>query len=112
MSNSDYAVDRQRWARMTIFDQMGNVYAEVGRTLQAKKSGDEVKFKAALTRALDLLDATIEVLIARTPHRAKEILRAKDQFLQLLFGPKPTAEEERGLENYFLQYAVAARLQR
>jgi len=33
----NYQIDRARWAGMTIFEQMGNIGSEVGRTLKAKK---------------------------------------------------------------------------
>ena len=107
-----YAVDRKRWATLSIFDQMGNVGSEVGRTIQAKKSGDEAKFEAALARALDLLDATVEAQIVTKPYRAKEVLRAQDQFLNLFFGGKASPSDQRKLEEYFTHYAIAARLRR
>jgi hypothetical protein len=109
---SSYAVDRKRWAALSIFEQMGNTYAEVGRTIQAKKSGDNSKFEAALTRALDLFEATTAAQIPSSPHRAKEILRAEDQFLSLFFGKEHEKADEQRLENYFMQYAIAARLNR
>ena len=97
-----YSVDRERWGRLTILEQMGNIGSEVGRTIKTKKRGDD--FEPALIRALDLFDATVEALVAKKSHRTKEVLRAKDQFLHALY----TREDDK-IEEYFMQFAIAAR---
>lgn len=43
---------------MSIFDQMGNIYSEVGRTFKAKRSHDDERYEQALVRAIDLFEAT------------------------------------------------------
>jgi hypothetical protein len=102
---SYYAIDRERWKQLSIFDQMGNIGSEVGRTLKLKRNGED--FQVALIRALDLFDATVEVLVGNKSHRTKEVLRARDQFLQALFiADDPT------IETYFMQFAIAARINR
>ncbi len=58
-------LDRQRWASLSIFEQMGNIGSEVGRALRAKVRGDDELLKGALCRGLDLLDATAEVWAGR-----------------------------------------------
>jgi hypothetical protein len=106
---TDYAVDRDRWARMTIFEQMGNIYSEVGRSFNAKRQHREDDMKSALTRALDLFDATVEMLVSQQSPRTKEVLRARDQYLEALYDENPDSDDMRSLERYFLQYAIAAR---
>lgn len=100
-----YTVDRDRWARLSIFEQMGNIGSEVGRTLKLKRGGQD--FEPALIRALDLFDATVEHLIALKSYRVKEVLRSKDQFLQAVF-----VRDDDKIESYFTHFAVAARLNR
>ena len=97
-----YQVDRQKWAKFTIFEQMGNIGSEVGRTLKAKRNGDD--FEPALTRALDLFDATTEQLVAAKSPRSKEVLRSRDQFLSAVYDQPDPA-----IEDYFMQFAIAAR---
>jgi len=97
-----YAINRDRWNRLTILEQMGNIGSEVGRTLKLKKHGKD--FEPALIRALDLFSATTEWLVSQRSHRTKEVLRAKDQFLQALF-----VKEDPSIETYFMQIAIAAR---
>jgi len=97
-----YIMNRERWNRMPIFEQLGNIGSEVGRTLKLKRQGED--FEPALIRALDLFDATIEGLVAVKSHRAKEVLRAKEQFLMAVYD-----REDPSIEDYFMQFAIAAR---
>lgn len=110
MSIADYAVDRKRWSAMSIFDQMGNIYSEVGRTFKAKQSHDEEKYGQALARAIDLFDATAVALVAQRSPKLKEVLRAKEVFLDACDSQDTRDEQE--LDRYFMQFAVAARLMR
>jgi hypothetical protein len=95
---NNYKVDRDKWARMTIFQQMANIGAEVGRTFAAMRRGDAAMSEAALVRALDLFAATAE---SNSFVRNKEILRAKEQFLTAYDANTP----DDGLEKYFTEFA-------
>ncbi len=106
----NYAVDRKRWSEMDIFDQMGNIYSEVGRTFKAKQSHDREKYEQALARAIDLFDATSAALAERRSPKLKEVLRAKEEFLSACEAKDQASE--RGIDRYFMQFAVAARLTR
>ena len=100
-----YTIDRELWKQLSIFDQMGNIGSEASRTLKLKRNGED--FQAALIRALDLFDATVELLVRNKSHRTKEVLRARDQFLQALF-----ISDDPSIETYFMQFAIAARINR
>jgi len=100
-----YSINRERWERLTILEQMGNIGSEVGRTLKLKQRNED--FEPALIRALDLFDATVELLIQKKSHRVKEVLRSKDQFLQAVY-----LANDPSIETYFMQFAIAARNQR
>lgn len=105
-----YTVDRKRWITMNIFDQMGNIYSEIGRTLRAKQQNKPAESEQAMIRALDLFDATTEGLIQQRSPRVKEVLRAKDQFLQVVYTERPRKKDAEAIERYFMQFAMAARL--
>ncbi|HUD05310.1 MAG TPA: hypothetical protein VMR18_00100 [Candidatus Saccharimonadales bacterium] len=107
---TDYKVDRERWSQMSILEQMGNIYSEVGRSFKAKRSGKVDNQNLAATRAIDLFDATVETLIEKKSIRATEVLRAKDQYLISLHGKPFNEKDASSLEKYFLEFAVAARL--
>jgi hypothetical protein len=107
---TNHMVDRQSWSRMSIFEQMGNIYSEVGRSFNAKRSGKTDYENLATIRAIDLFDATVEILVQQKSIKAKEVLRAKEQFLSNLYGEKFNEKEASSLEKYFSEFAVAARL--
>lgn len=106
-----YAVDPKRWSAMTIFEQMGNIYSEVGRSLKAKERGEADDLRQAVTRAIDLFDVTAGSLVSQGSPKSKEVLRAKEEFLSVIYGPA-SAEKARSLDRYFMQFAVAARINR
>ena len=97
-----YTINRDRWNQLTILEQLRYIGSEVGRTLKLKHRGTD--FEPALIRALDLFDATIELLVSKKSYRLKEVLRARDQFLQSIF-----VKEDNAIEQYFMQFAIAAR---
>lgn len=103
-----HEIDDEKWAKLSIFEQMGNVGSEVGRALAAKRRGDQESMTAALYRGLDLLDATARVWAGRKSPRTREILRAREQFVEAII----TDKDDPGLETYFMRFAMAARLHR
>lgn len=107
-----YGVDRNRWAALDIFNQMGNIYSEVGRSFNTISSVESEKHQAAVTRAIDLFDATIEVLIEKKSPKVREVLRAKEVYLSLVNDSNADPREIQDLDRYFMQFAIAARLNR
>ena len=105
---ANYEIDRERWAELTIFEQMGNIGAEVGRAVNATRAGKDKRAQGAIDRAVDLLDATVEVLVAQKSPRVKEVLRAREEFLRLFFDG--TFEEDAdNIVRYFNLFAMVAR---
>lgn len=105
---SDYQMDRERWAQLSIFEQMGNIGSEVGRAINAWRQGNAERADGAIYRALDLFDATAEVWAKRKSPKTREVLRARECFAALFYGG--TFEQDAdALERYFMQFALAAR---
>ena len=105
---ASYEIDRERWAQLSIFEQMGNVSSEVGRAINATRAGKEKRAQGAIDRAVDLLDATVEDLVAQKSPRVKEVLRAREEFLRLFYDG--TFEEDAdNIARYFNLFAIAAR---
>lgn len=105
---TDYKVGRRKWASFTIFEQMGNIYSEVGQSFSAQKLNDTKAKDAAMVRAIDLFDATTEELVKNKSPKTKEVLRAKEMYLKTLFDGDEIQRSE--IEKYFMQFAIAARL--
>lgn len=100
----------ERWQRMTLREQLGNIGSEVGRALRAHAQGDAGRLQKALDRALELFDVTLAD--SRHRGRRREICRAREVFLDFLVGDNEYAATAEGLDAYYLQFGVAARLGR
>ncbi len=111
MSES-YTIDQEKWAKLTIFEQMGNIYSEVGRSFSAKQKGGSDDSLAAKYRAIDLFDATVATLVGKKSPKLKEVLRAKEQYLMILDDDNASTQATTDLDRYFMQFALAARLNR
>jgi hypothetical protein len=100
-------VSRERWAQLTLAEQLGNIGSEVGRA--AKWQGkDENSFWGAVNRALDLLDLTRSD--ERWGKRRSEINRAKEVFCDAVLGGTEYNSFLPDIERYFMQFAIATQL--
>jgi hypothetical protein len=97
-----------RWGALTLLEQMANIGSEVERTIRAHESGRADRMGKALARALELFDLTATDDRWRGPRR-REILRAREEFCRLFFEDDPPDGSARGLQEYFLRFAVASR---
>lgn len=100
---SNYVFDHDRWAKLSLFEQMGNIGSEVGRTMNAMQRGDTVAMQGAYYRSLDLIDATVSSWPSTA--RRRELLRAREELATAV----ESLTIDRGLDGYFMQYAIAAR---
>ena len=97
-------INRERWARLSLCEQMGNIGADVGRAIASRDN--PARRDGAIERALDMFSATAECYSGL---RLREILRARDEFLRLFYDGSTDFE---AVERYFHQFAVAARRDR
>lgn len=97
-----------RWADLSLSEQLANVGSEVERSIRARQAGRADRFDHALTRALALFDLTAADDRWRG-HRRREILRAREEFCRLFFDDDAPAGSADGLRRYFLAFAAAAR---
>jgi hypothetical protein len=103
---TDHIFDNARWAEMDLFNQMGNIGSEVGRALTAKRQGKHDRCQAAFYRGLDLIDETAQLWSDKKQVGLKELLYARELFAESV----TTDRVDPTLEAYFMQYAIAARL--
>lgn len=104
-----FTINQDRWAKFSFDEQMGNIGSEVGRAFKAKKAGDSERQYGAMVRGLALFNATIQIFTKQKSPRAKEVLRARDQFLTILTDENATNEQMDSLETYFMRFALTAR---
>ena len=102
-------VSEERWQKMTILEQLGNIGSEVGRA--AKWQGkDENSFWGAVTRALDLFELIQRD--SRWSSRRSELDRAKEVFTDAVLGGKEYKSNLKDLEKYFMLFALTAQSRR
>ena len=105
-----YRFDRERWSKLTFYEQMGNIGAEVGRAITARRNMDDLRERRAIDRAIDLFSATVEALVGTDrSYRLKEALRARDEFLRLFYDGTFDRDAD-NIERYFMYFAALARV--
>jgi hypothetical protein len=95
------------WSKLTLLEQMGNIGSEVGRTLRATAPS---RRQNAAYRTLELFDMTLDD--KRWYGRGNELARTREVFCDYVFGDNQYNSNAADLEKYFMQFAIAARLQR
>lgn len=105
---TEHVFSSANWAEMDVFNQMGNIGSEVGRALAAKRQGKAERCQAAFYRGLDLINETAILWAAQKKPGLKELLRARELFAESI----TTDKVDPNLETYFMQFALAARINR
>lgn len=96
-----------RWHTFSIFEQMANIGAEVGRSINWKKKAKVDMSRNAVFRALELIAFT--VADPKNKDSLKEILRMREVFLDFVLGDNVYKSTEKDWEKYFYHFTLAAR---
>jgi hypothetical protein len=96
-----------KWKSLTFCEQMANIGSEIGRAIKWKEKSRAQLSRNALTRALELLDLTIQ---AQT-HRPglKELTRTRELLVDHILYNNTYSTTKQNLNKYFLQFNLAAR---
>ena len=95
-----------RWFALSLCEQMGNIGSEVHRAVMWRDKNEKT-FTQAVEHALELLDLTMQD--ARWQSRLKEVIRARECLCDAVSGEGKYAVSLEDLDEYFLQFAIAAR---
>ncbi|GIW64179.1 MAG: hypothetical protein KatS3mg092_0112 [Patescibacteria group bacterium] len=95
-----------RWNNFSIYEQMANIGAEVGRAIKWKNKNQKI-FLNAFYRALELIDLT--AADKKNHHRLSEILRLRETIADFLVGDNIYKQTEKQIEKYFYYFTLAAR---
>ncbi len=95
------------WHKYSIFEQIANIGAEVGRAIKWKKKGKRDIFLNAFYRALELIDLTVSD--TKNKNRLKELLRLREILADFLVGENIYQQTEKEIEKYFYYFNFAAR---
>jgi hypothetical protein len=98
-----------RWHEMSVAAQFGNIGSEVQRALHWS-ARNPMRAQAALYRALELLDLTLDdPRHRRSEARLREIARVREVVVDFLAGENQYRSTAPSLMKYFDAYALAAR---
>lgn len=97
----------QDWNSYSIYEQMANIGAEVGRSINWKEKDNKKMSTNALYRALELIDFT--VADPKNIQRLSELLRMREILVDYLCGENIYHSTHEGWSTYFYHYNLAAR---
>ena len=107
MNNIFHTGLEDRWSDYSLEEQMANIGAEVGRTINWKKKGNIQMSKNALYRGLELLDLTIND--KKNKNSLKEILRVREALVDYFLGNNIYKSSDKIWEKYFYFFNFSAR---
>ena len=97
----------ERWNQFSLAEQMANIGAEIGRTINWRKKGNSAMSTNAFYRALELLDFTIGD--KKNKNSLKEILRVREVLADFFMGDNLYKSSDKLWEKYFFFFNLAAR---
>lgn len=95
-----------KWNESTIFEQIANIGAEVGKALKWQNKNLELS-NNALYRALELIDLTVKD--PKNRPRLGEILRTRELLIDYLLGENIYKSDDIQWNKYFAFFNLTAR---
>ena|SRR5580765_1459859 len=99
----------EKWQKLSFFDQMANIGAEVGRAINWKKS-DTHKSVSSFERGLELLDLTIED--PKNINKLKELCCVREMLADHFYFDNIYTSTDKSWEDYFYSFNYASALQK
>ncbi len=104
-------MDYQTWQRLSIYDQLGTIGTEIGRTITWRHNPQFGKPESAFFRGLEYLDLTISDPKNLGP-KLKELCRVREVLVDWYYGSEIYAATDDELTRYFEPFAIASNLLR
>ncbi len=99
----------EEWNNQDIFGVMGNIGSEVSRAIKWKNKNKKDRWVKALYRSLELFDIS---LTNKNLSNAQigELLRAREVWVDFIFGDNNYNSSAKSLQKYFDQFAIAYKI--
>ena len=94
-----------RWNVISFTEQMANIGAEIGRTINWKKKDEKIS-RLAFERGLELLDLTITD--PKNTGKLKELCRLREVLADYFMGDNEYGSTEKNWDSYFYFFNAAA----
>lgn len=93
----------EKWMKMSLAQQMGNIGSEFSRMISLKEKGDLKNAQNSFDRVLELLDLTI------SQRKNRELFRLREVLCDLFLGTNFYKVSTKFLKDYFLFFALSTR---
>ncbi len=108
MKYSHKDLQKGKWFKLDLINQMANIGSEVFRTISSKEKNLNKDAQKAFYRSLELLELTLND--SKNKNRLKEIARTKEMFIDWYLGNPLYKSTSQDWQKYFFQFNMAARL--
>jgi len=98
---------QHRWHEFSLYEQMANIGAEVGRAIRWRKKKNNEQSKHAFYRALELLDFSIDD--GKNRGSLQEICRVREILVDYFDGKNIYNSSDDGWDKYFRFFNLIAR---
>jgi len=98
---------KEKWQSLSFFEQMANIGAEIGRTINWSAK-DKKLSESAFCRGLELLDLTIDD--QKNRNKLKELCRLKEILADYFCFDNIYGSSDEKWNNYFYAFNYAARI--
>lgn len=95
---------KDKWPKMSLAEQMGNIGSEVYRLINSKERADSKSAQSSFIRVLELIDLTIED--KRWKSRLFEILRLREIICDFYLDKNIYNISVKNLKKYFIPFAL------
>lgn len=99
-----------RWFQLSLIEQMANIGCDVERAIKWRNRGDLQESRAALFRALELIDFLVRD--PKNKKRLKEPLRMREMLVDYFMYDNIYKTTDQFLQSYFLNFNYMAALER
>jgi len=93
---------KEKWMKMSLAQQMGNIGSEFSRMTSLKQKGDLKNAQNSFDRVLELLDLTI------SQRKNRELFKLREVLCDLFLGTNFYKVSTKFLKDYFLFFALLA----
>lgn len=98
----------ERWHKLSLAQQMGNIGSEAQRAFSLQKGGEEKQKEKSIDRFLELID--LSLADKRWQKRCLEICRVREILCDYFFAKNSFGNSFENLINYFNAFALTIKI--
>ena len=107
-----WLIDSWRWFQLSIYDQLWNIWSEIWRSINNKKTWNLERYNESILRAYELIDMSMADPRWRKTAKLKEICRLRETISDYFFWNNEYNTSSEYLEKYFFAISVISNNER